>query len=123
MDLKEFYYRIRPLARVRAEQRILWAESDHKKQPTHPAIGFIIGAFFSLVGGLFGGTALWLAAGFSPDNSGGTPIFIFGSIAMSLISLPVYVIWKHRGTFYGLNAFTALTMIALAIEAATALLT
>lgn len=107
MKVKELYYRIRPLARWRAEQRALWEDSEHPKHSTHSAIGFVLCAFFSLFGGFFGGMMLWFAAGFSPDNSGGTLIFIFGSILMSLISVIAYGIWQHRGAFYGLNVFTA----------------
>lgn len=41
---------------------------------------------------------------------------------MSLISVFAYAIWKHRGVFYGLNAFTGLTLIRLLIDVGTALL-
>jgi len=122
MDLKELYYRLRPLARVQAEQRLLWAESEHSKKPFNPVIGFALAALFSFAGGLFGGFSLWISLGFSPETSGGTFVFIGGSMIMSLISVFAYAIWKHRGVFYGLNAFTGLTLIGLFIDVCTALL-
>lgn len=120
MDLKKLYYQIRPLAKVRAEQRLLWV-SGYSKKPVHPLIGFVLAACFSLVGGGIGGVSLWLFLGFSPENSGGTLIFIGGSIIMSIISVFSYAIWKHRGVFYGLNAFTTLTVIGLLVEVGAAL--
>jgi len=112
MNIEELYYRIRPLAKLRAEQR---RESGGRKEPSlrHPMFSFLAGAFCSVVGGIFGGFVIWINLGFSPDNSGGALIFPGGAILMSSISVLAYSLTKDRAAFYGLNLFTGLVLIGL----------
>jgi hypothetical protein len=79
----------------------------------NPVVAFILAAFCSLIGGLFGGFALWINLGFNPDNSGGAHILIGGALLMTVLSSFIYAMQKNRAVFYGLNAFTALTLISL----------
>ena len=71
---------------------------------------FLAAAFVSVTGGFVTGFWIWLMAGYSPDNSGGTLIFVFGSCAMSLLSLVLAGFWRNKAVFYGLNFFTFLTI-------------
>lgn len=106
MTLQELYHRVRPLAKWHAEQQ---AEGT----PIDPVVAFILAAFCSLVGGLFGGFALWINLGFNPDNSGGAFVFIGGALLMTFLSSVIYAWQRKRAVFYGLNAFTALTLVNL----------
>jgi hypothetical protein len=106
MSLKELYHRIRPLAKWHAEQQ-------GERLPMDPVVAFVLAAFFSVFGGLFGGFALWINLGFTPENSGGTLILIGGALLMTVLSAVIYAIQKSRAVFYGLNAFTVLTLINL----------
>jgi len=65
------------------------------------------------ISGTDSGVFLWLAVGFSPDNSGGTTAFLLGAVLMSGISVIAYFINKNRWMFYGLNLFTLLVCIFL----------
>lgn len=106
MTLKEIYYTIRPMAALRAD----------KKFSIPPAVYFSVAAFVSVMGGFASGFEIWILAGFSPDNSGGTLIFVFGSCTMSLLSFVISLFWKNRSVFYGLNFFTLLTVILLTLS-------
>lgn len=106
MTLQELYHRIRPLAKWHAEQQ-------GKRSRMDPVAAFILAAFCSLVGGLFGGFSLGISLGFTPETSGGTLVFISGALLMTVLSSIIYAIQKRRAVFYGLNAFTALTLISL----------
>lgn len=112
MNIEELYYRIRPLAKLRAEQ---CRESGGRKEPSsrHPMFSFLTGAFCSVVGGVFGGFVIWINLGFTPDNSGGALIFPGGAILMSSISVLAYTLSKDRAAFYGLNLFTGLVLTGL----------
>ena len=120
MNLRDLYYRLRPLAKVRAERRYE-VDPNHERVPMHPAASFVLSASCSLIGGFVGGVFLWFALGFNPENSGGTFIFLGGAILMSVISVVSYALFKNRAVFYGLNAFTALTLLGLAASAAESL--
>jgi hypothetical protein len=103
MTLKDIYYKIRPMAALRADEKV--------SMP--PVVYFLIAALVSVVGGLASGFEIWILAGFSPDNSGGSLIFVFGSCIMSLLSFVLGLFWKNRAVFYGLNSFTFLTVFLL----------
>jgi len=81
-----------------------------------PVFSFVLATFCSMIGGFFGGFCLWINLGFNPDNSGGTFIFIGGAILMSVVSVIAYATWKRRAVFYGLNVFTGITLIGLALD-------
>ena len=106
MTLKTIYYRIRPMA------------EDKSTRPynIHPIVYFAGSSCFSLVGGFIGGVELWFNAGFTPENSGGTMIFILGAIPISIISIVVYFIQKNRWVFYGLNTFTLIALLLLLLS-------
>lgn len=106
MTLKEIYYTIRPMAALRAGEKF----------SVPPVVYFPVAAFVSVVGGFASGFEIWILAGFRPDNSGGTLIFVFGSCIMSLLSFVLGLFWKNRSVFYGLNFFTFLTVILLALS-------
>jgi hypothetical protein len=106
MTLKDIYYTIRPMASLRGDEKFI----------VPPVVYFLIAAFVSVVGGLASGFEIWILAGFSPDNSGGTLIFLFGSCIMSLLSLVLGLFWKNKAVFYGLNSFTFLTVILLILS-------
>jgi hypothetical protein len=103
MTLKDIYYTIRPMAALHADEKF--------RVP--PVVYFLIAALVSVVGGLASGFEIWLLAGFTPDNSGGSLIFVFGSCIMSLLSFVLGLFWKNRAVFYGLNSFTFLTVFLL----------
>jgi hypothetical protein len=63
-----------------------------------PVVYFLIAAFVSVVGGLATGFEIWILAGYSPDNSGGALIFVFGSCIMSLLSFVLGLFWKNRAS-------------------------
>jgi len=106
MTLKEIYYAARPMAAHRAREEF--------RVP--PAISFIAAAVVSVIGGVACGFEMWILAGFRPDNSGGTLIFVFGSCAMSILSLVLGFVWKNRAVLYGLNSFTFLTVLLLLLS-------
>jgi hypothetical protein len=103
MTLKDIYYTIRPMAALHADEKV----------SVPPVVYFLIAALVSVVGGLASGFEIWLLAGFAPDNSGGSLIFVFGSCIMSLLSFVLGLFWKNRAVFYGLNSFTFLTIFLL----------
>jgi hypothetical protein len=109
MTLKEIYYKMRPMAVLRSNEKF--------RVP--PAVYFLTAAFVSVVGGFTSGFGMWLMAGFNPENSGGTLIFVFGSCTMSLVSLVLALFWKNKAVFYGLNLFTFLTVVFLILSLAT----
>ena len=113
MTLKEIYYTIRPMAALRTEEKF----------SVPPAACFLIATVVGVIGGVASGFEMWILAGFSPDNSGGTLIFVFGSCAMSLLSLVLGLFWKNRAVFYGLNSFTLLTVFLLILSIAKARIT
>jgi hypothetical protein len=120
MNFEALYYRIRPLAKLRAEQ---CRESGGRKESSsrHPVLSFLTGAFCSVVGGIFGGFVIWINLGFNPENSGGTLIFLSGAILMSSISVLAYAMSKDRYIFYGLNVFTGFVLIRLTFSLVQAL--
>jgi len=103
---KDIYYAIRPMAALRPEQAF--------RVP--PAVYFLFAAFVSVAGGIASGFVIWFWAGFNPDNSGGSMIFVFGSCIMSLLSIVLALLWKNRAVFYGLNLFTFLTVFFLILS-------
>jgi hypothetical protein len=103
MKIQDIYYKIRPMAKLHSGEKL----------KIHPIAQFIISATASLLIGFFGGTFLWLSVGFNPDNSGGTFIFILGSILSSSISIAFI---KKKAIFYGMNMFTFIVCILLAIS-------
>jgi hypothetical protein len=106
MTLKQIYYAARPMAALRAGEEF--------RVP--PAVYFIAAAVVSVIGGVAIGFEMWILAGFSPDNSGGTLIFVFGSCTMSLLSFVLGLFWKNRAVLYGLNSFTVLTVFLLLLS-------
>ncbi len=106
MTLKDIYYKMRPMAALRADERLSVA----------PVVWFLSAAFVSVVVGVASGFQIWVLAGFSPENSGGTLIFVFGSCVMSLLSIVLGLFWKNRAIFYGLNSFTFLTVLLLILS-------
>jgi hypothetical protein len=100
MTLREIYHVIRPMAALRAGEKT--------RVPSF--VWFLAAALVSVVGGVASGCAAWSAAGFSPDNSGGTLILILGSCFLSLLAVVIALFWKNRAVFYGLNVFTLLTV-------------
>ena len=111
MDIKTLYYKIRPMAKFHSGE-------GTEIPRIHPAIYFFVSCFISIFIGFFGGVFLWLAVGFSPDNSdsGGTTSFLLGAVLMSTISVLVYLLNKNRWIFYGLNIFTILVCMLLLIS-------
>ena len=109
MDIKELYYKIRPMAKFHSGE-------GTETPKIHPVAYFIVSCFVSIFIGFFGGVFLWLAVGFSPDNSGGTTAFLLGAILMSGISVMVYLLNKSRWIFYGLNLFPILVCLLLLIS-------
>jgi hypothetical protein len=106
MTPKEIYYKIRPMAALRAGEQF----------SVPPAVYFLIAAFVSVVGGIASGFEIWILTGFNPDNSGGSLIFVFGSCIMSSISFVLGLFWKNRPVLYGLNLFTFLTVFLLILS-------
>ena len=106
MTLKKIYYTIRPMAALRADEKLR----------VTPFVYFMVAAFVSVVAGLASGFEIWILAGYSPDNSGGTLIFLFGSCIVSILSLMLGLFWKNRAVFYGLNSFTFLTIFMLILS-------
>ena len=84
-----------------------------EKLKIHPIVQFIMSAIASLLIGFWGGAFLWFSVGFNPDNSGGTFIFILGAILTSSISIAFI---KKKAIFYGMNMFTFIVCVLLAIS-------
>ena len=107
MTLKQFYYSIRPMAAARANEKF----------SAPPALYlFLAAAFVSVMGGFASGFGIWLLVGFSPDNSGGSLIFVFGSCTMTLLSLVLAQFWKNQAALYGLNLFSFLTVLLITLS-------
>lgn len=103
MTLKDLYHTIRPMAALRV---------GHNPSLSAVVI-FPIGAVTSVFGGIASGFAMWLQLGYTPETSGGSLIFIFGSCVMSFLSLAVSLFWRNRSFFYGLNFLTFLTILSV----------